>query len=778
MRIVLHIGPDAWATGRIQRVLAAQREDLAKRGVLYPTSPGAANHVRLFMAASDAEAVDSLRFNRGFFLPERQAALRSQVMEGLAREVAAARPELLILSAPQLGACLARPSELGRLREMLSPLSQDISILAHVEEPARMLARHYAAQIAEGRALPLTAELELAPISDWWDACLHVRPAPDPANGLFPEVQAPPFWLDLREMAARWDAVFGVGATRLRALEPARLASAEVAEEIAEGFGLTLPAPAEAEALPVPPSDAWLSRAREMNGLLLRLVARGDRVLPRQLWRRILTQLDIAGPPLAPGALSPISERFAGDRAALLAAHPGLTEAAMRPDPALPDWQEAPPLEGFRASQYLAANLPAIDKATRAAARDKAPELAPPETLNGHALPEPSPLLPPAARERFAELARSPFRPHNRLGEGTEDAPGAPYPEVPRRALPEGSSGNVIVGCMKNEAPYIVEWVAYHRAIGIDNFLIYTNGCEDGTDAILTRLAEMGVVQHRVNDDWTGKSPQQHALNRSLKEPVIRDAEWILHIDVDEFVNVRCGDGTLQDFLDRVPGATNVAMTWRLFGHSGVARLDDRFVTEQFEMAAPKYCPKPHTVWGFKTMSRNIGAYEKLSCHRPNKLRPGMEARVKWVNGSGQDMTREAARNGWRNSRRSVGYDLLQLNHYALRSAESFLIKRQRGRALHVDRSIGLGYWIRMDWCDHRDLTIQRNLPRLRAEYDRLMQDDTLRALHEAGFDWHRAKADELHRVPEFAALYRDALDLRLDGTERAAYALALDMES
>ncbi|MFC3118420.1 hypothetical protein ACFOHS_09940 [Jhaorihella thermophila] len=151
---------------------------------------------------------------------------------------------------------------------------------------------------------------------------------------------------------------------------------------------------------------------------------------------------------------------------------------------------------------------------------------------------------------------------------------------------------------------------------------------------------------------------------------------------------------------------------------------------------------------------------------------------MRWVNGSGQDMTREVARNGWRNSKKSIGYDLLQLNHYALRSAESFLIKRQRGRALHVDRSIGLNYWIRMDWSDHRDITIQRNIPRLRAEYDRLMADDRLRDLHRQGLDWHRAKADELHRIPEFEELYQQALKLRLNETERAAWALALDMES
>ncbi len=35
-------------------------------------------------------------------------------------------------------------------------------------------------------------------------------------------------------------------------------------------------------------------------------------------------------------------------------------------------------------------------------------------------------------------------------------------------------------------------------------------------------------------------------------------------------------------------------------------------------------------------------------------------------------MTRDAAHNGWRSSKNNIGYDLLQLNHYALRSAESF----------------------------------------------------------------------------------------------------------
>jgi len=255
-------------------------------------------------------------------------------------------------------------------------------------------------------------------------------------------------------------------------------------------------------------------------------------------------------------------------------------------------------------------------------------------------------------------------------------------------------------------------------------------------------------------------------------------ADWIIHIDVDAFMNIRMGNGTLPEFLDAFPDVTNVAMTWRLFGHNGVTSLSDDFVIDQFDGAAPKFCPKPHTVWGFKTMFKNIGAYEKISCHRPNKLDDALRPHVKWINGSGKDMTNEAADKGWRSSVKSIGYDLIQLNHYALRSAESYLVKRQRGRALHVDRSIGINYWIRMDWSDNKDLTIKRNLPRLQAEYDRLMQDAELRKWHAKGRDWHRAKADELHANPEFEDLYQQALKLKLTETERVAYALALDMDN
>lgn len=799
MRIYLHIGLEEASAARVQSILSDKREQLLRKSILYARSPGNKNHVRLFMAATDPGHVDPLRFNRGYITPQKQATLREAVVDDLTREVAQHNPEVLILSCTQLGSGLRSLSELERLRAMLAPLSEDIEVVAHVDLPTRMLGRAYSAQLLEGRGVSLQAELDLAGSESWWQEALEAAPQIDPAAGVFAETQAPNHWLDLPALVTFWEGVFGAGKVQLHSYDPDRFASEEVIDDIARTFKIDGNiGKAEAIALPAPTPEAALARGRQLNALILQVLASRQRILPRQLWRSFVQDVAVDGPPLDLAALHPITRHFAPGLKALLKSQPGLSADTFKAPRAKGSWSEADPLFGFRPSQYLLGFMWRIDKATREEQQKRAHDLArladtvagTPEAPRTEAAPrgeDDAPdgltetarkLMPPLAIQNFEKLRTSPFAPHNRMGSVNEEELAAAYAPIVPRVLPEGNSGNVIVGCMKNEAPYIVEWVAYHRAMGVDNFLIYTNGCEDGTSEILDRLQEMGVLQHRNNDDWKGNSPQQHALNCALEEPVIKNAEWIIHIDVDEFMNVRCGNGTLQDFIAAVPDATNVAMTWRMFGHNGITKLNDNLVIDQFDACAPKFCPKPHTVWGFKTMFKNIGAYEKISCHRPNKLDEAFENKVKWVNGSGKDMTREVAKNGWRSSKKSIGYDLLQLNHYALRSAESFLIKRQRGRALHVDRSIGINYWIRMDWSDYRDITIKRNSPRLKLEYDRLMQDDALRDWHQKGLEWHRAKAEELHQNPEFADLYKEALAVKLTETERVAYALALDMES
>ena len=58
------------------------------------------------------------------------------------------------------------------------------------------------------------------------------------------------------------------------------------------------------------------------------------------------------------------------------------------------------------------------------------------------------------------------------------------------RGSGESDEIRLVISTMKDEAPYILEWIAHHRGIGFTDFLIYTNDCSDGTDLLLDRLAQ------------------------------------------------------------------------------------------------------------------------------------------------------------------------------------------------------------------------------------------------------------------------------------------------
>ena len=79
--------------------------------------------------------------------------------------------------------------------------------------------------------------------------------------------------------------------------------------------------------------------------------------------------------------------------------------------------------------------------------------------------------------------------------------------------------------------------------IGIDHHLIYTNDCADGTDALLDALAEAGVTRRDNPFREMGKVPQHAAFRAAESEPVVEQADWLLTLDVDEYINIHAGQG-------------------------------------------------------------------------------------------------------------------------------------------------------------------------------------------------------------------------------------------
>ena len=79
----------------------------------------------------------------------------------------------------------------------------------------------------------------------------------------------------------------------------------------------------------------------------------------------------------------------------------------------------------------------------------------------------------------------------------------------------------VIVTPMKNEGPFILEWVAHNLAIGADVIAIFSNDCTDGSDALLDRLDEMGKLRHFDNSSKK-PAPQRRDVRPEMLVRVVR----------------------------------------------------------------------------------------------------------------------------------------------------------------------------------------------------------------------------------------------------------------
>jgi len=57
-----------------------------------------------------------------------------------------------------------------------------------------------------------------------------------------------------------------------------------------------------------------------------------------------------------------------------------------------------------------------------------------------------------------------------------------------------------VIAVARNEAPYLLEWIAHYRVLGFEQITIYDNESNDGTSRILAPLARAGM---RPPSDWS-----------------------------------------------------------------------------------------------------------------------------------------------------------------------------------------------------------------------------------------------------------------------------------
>lgn len=220
-----------------------------------------------------------------------------------------------------------------------------------------------------------------------------------------------------------------------------------------------------------------------------------------------------------------------------------------------------------------------------------------------------------------------------------------------------------VVASVRNEASYLLEWIAYHRVVGVDHFFIYDNESNDSTAEILCRLSQAGIVSACF---WESK-PDINKQVSAYSDAILRftsDCEWVAFIDADEFIVPTAGASVL-DALSDYEQAAAVGVHWRVFGSAGQQVRSPGLVMDRFTRATESDArPNRH----IKTISRGTGL---------------TFANVHMTKNSGGPvvaMDKTPIDYETRGLLEAVVPGPLVINHYFCKSFEEFCWKRDRGR--------------------------------------------------------------------------------------------------
>jgi hypothetical protein len=243
---------------------------------------------------------------------------------------------------------------------------------------------------------------------------------------------------------------------------------------------------------------------------------------------------------------------------------------------------------------------------------------------------------------------------------------------------------HVLMSCMKNEGPFVLEFVAHHLVLGFDRILIASNDCTDGTDDLLAALHNAGFVQHLDNVVAEGEIPQHAGYNKLRARYGLNGVEWLMVLDVDEFLYVSLagsgGYGCVQDLTRAAPPDIDIiALNAVTYGTDLGANWQPGRVCAQFTL---RFGKKQSRNGAIKSLTRAPARFR--GNHNHHMVGFTEERPLQVMRGDGSRFEVDHSQPLWKKLRVIRPSETCQnwahYNHYAVKTYDSFALRRARGR--------------------------------------------------------------------------------------------------
>jgi glycosyltransferase involved in cell wall biosynthesis len=223
-----------------------------------------------------------------------------------------------------------------------------------------------------------------------------------------------------------------------------------------------------------------------------------------------------------------------------------------------------------------------------------------------------------------------------------------------------------LVAIAKNEARFLVEWLAHYLSLGVDHIFVFDNDSTDETAAILEVAARSRGVTRVAWPSREGESPQITAYNYAVRRHAAR-FEWVCFFDCDEFLVLK-EDADIHAFLRRFdPSVGAVAINWLTFGSGGKRTNDYELVTETFRTGAAAGAGN----------NKHIKTIARVACVQRMGIHDCVLSTGSYVHPDGEPLVMPKKRG----IATRIDHSLAQLNHYQIKSRADFQEKVLRGRA-------------------------------------------------------------------------------------------------